>query len=83
MEVQVLSGHRYVLFADMDTHAITEFISKATVYNNLVPSEDEPTELNNFDVIFEQQPPRHEAKKEPPIVIGSDTIAPIMYCYSS
>ena len=64
----------------MEIHEMTELINNAAVYSNRVPNEDEPTELNNFDNIFEQHPPRHEAKKELPIVIGSDINEPIFPC---
>lgn len=82
VDVHVLSGHRYDLLADIKIQEITELNNKAIVYSNRVPNEEEPTTLNNLDSIFEQHPPRHEAKNELPMVIGSDIIEPISFFMS-
>lgn len=46
-------------------------------YRSLVPRDDEPRVVNVFEHRFEQHAPSPEAMKDPPRVIGSDTIPPI------
>lgn len=47
-------------------------------YTSLVPRDVDPRVVNVFEHRFEQHAPSPEAIKDPPRVIGSDTIPPIV-----